>query len=295
VVSVVGLGTWQFGGEWGKRFDRAEVDGLVYRAQELGINLVDTAECYGDHLAESLIGPATAKHRDDWIIATKFGHVFHPDRAAAGLRSPGEVRSDHWSPDEVIGQLDRSLEALRTDYVDVYLFHSGPDEVFDRDDLWEALNHQVEQGKIRYLGISLGAPDDLYQTTRASDVGATVVEVTYNRLNRSAEGGLFDACRRQDLGVLVREPLANGYLSGKYRPGATITSADDWRSAMDEREVRDRLDLVERIRATEVPSGAPMAPWALAWCLRNPDVAAVVTGTRSIQQLDSSATAGVSG
>jgi len=83
-VSAMGLGTWQFGGEWGRRFDRSEVAELVRRAAELGINLIDTAECYGDHEAELLVGSAIAGRRDDWIIATKFGHRFHQDRMTAG-------------------------------------------------------------------------------------------------------------------------------------------------------------------------------------------------------------------
>lgn len=90
---------------------------------------------YGDHLAESLIGSAIARDRADWIVATKFGHRFHGDRMASGGWSPGSVRSDHWSPADVLEQLERSLAALRPDYIDLYLFHSGADEVFDRDDL----------------------------------------------------------------------------------------------------------------------------------------------------------------
>ncbi len=76
-VSVIGMGTWQFGGEWGKSFTQAEVDQMFRRAKDLGINLVDTAECYGDHLSESLIGHAVKGQRDRWIIASKFGHRFH--------------------------------------------------------------------------------------------------------------------------------------------------------------------------------------------------------------------------
>jgi len=75
-VSVVGVGTWQFGGEWGKAFTQEEVNRLLARAAELGINLIDTAECYGDHLSETLIGRAIRGKRGSWIIATKFGHRF---------------------------------------------------------------------------------------------------------------------------------------------------------------------------------------------------------------------------
>jgi aryl-alcohol dehydrogenase-like predicted oxidoreductase len=289
-VSVVGLGTWQLGGEWGKRFDQAEVDALVGRAHELGINLIDTAECYGDHLAEALIGRTIARHRDDWIVATKFGHRFHADRMTGQRWSPGDVRSDHWSPAEVVEQLERSLAALRSDYVDLYLFHSGPDEVFHRDELWAALDEQVRGGKIRHLGISLGASDNLHQTARAAAIGASVIELTYNRLNRAAESAVLESCREQQLGVLAREPLANGYLSGRYRTSG-VAGSGDWRSSMDAQEVRARLALVEEVRANEVPPDVPMAEWALAWALGHAAVSAVITGTRSLDQLESSARA----
>lgn len=97
-VSVVGIGTWQLGGEWGRSFTQQEVDALLGRARELGVNLVDTAECYGDHLAEALIGQAIQRHRDDWVVATKFGHRFHPQALGHDRGSPVAVRSDHWTP-----------------------------------------------------------------------------------------------------------------------------------------------------------------------------------------------------
>src|SRR5207244_7166092 len=75
-VSVIGIGTWQLGGEWGKNFSQDEVDRMFRRASELGMNLIDTAECYGDHLSESLIGKAIERNRGDWIVATKFGHHY---------------------------------------------------------------------------------------------------------------------------------------------------------------------------------------------------------------------------
>jgi aryl-alcohol dehydrogenase-like predicted oxidoreductase len=81
-VSVVGVGTWQLSGEWGQAFTQREVDQLLGRARELGVNLVDGAECYGDHLAEGLIGAAIRQRRDDWVLATKFGHQFHPEAMA---------------------------------------------------------------------------------------------------------------------------------------------------------------------------------------------------------------------
>jgi myo-inositol catabolism protein IolS len=280
-TSVVGFGTWQFGGEWGKPLAQREVDALLKRAKELGINLIDTAECYGDHLSESLIGQAIQRDRKDWIIATKFGHKFHRNFK----------RTDHWSLQEVIEQLEASLQALHTDYIDIYQFHSGNDQVFDQPELWEGLNKQVRDGKIRYLGISLGSNDNLYQTQQATAVGASVIQVVYNRLDTTPEQGVFPSCREQGLGVLAREPLASGFLTGKYKPGKEFTDRDDVRSRHDQAEVQTRLKTVQEIQQREVPEGADMSSWALAWCLKHAAVTCVIPGCKTLTQVETNARA----
>jgi aryl-alcohol dehydrogenase-like predicted oxidoreductase len=281
-VSVIGLGAWQFGGEWGKTFTPPEVKQLLNRARELGINLVDTAECYGDHLSESLIGQAIEQERGSWIIATKFGHKF---------TRPFE-RLDLWSPQEVEQQLEASLKALRTDRIDLYQFHSGDDRVFDQEELWAMLQRKIQAGKIRYLGLSLSSRlDPLYQTKRASEVGVSVIQVIYNRLDRAPEQQLFPLGQAQDLGVLARVPLASGLLSGKYQPGADFTQPDDIRSRQDKAEMQQKLKLVQEIRQSEVPPGVPMATWALAWCLQHPAVTCVIPGCKTVEQVELNASA----
>jgi len=279
-VSVIGVGTWQFGGEWGKSYTQEEVDGILAAAKDAGINLIDTAECYGDHLSESLIGKAIQHQRQDWILATKFGHKFH-----------GHMdRTPHWSPQDVLQQLEDSLKALRTDYIDLYQFHSGSDECFDQDDLWTMLEKQVQAGKIRHLGISIGSNDNLHQTDAASRVNASVIQVVYNRLDRKPEERVFPSCERQNLGVLARVPLASGYLSGKYKPGAQF-EANDVRNRHDQEQRDEKLRLVEQIRRTEVPAGVSMAEWALAWCLQHPAVTCVIPGCKDVEQVQSNARA----
>src|SRR5689334_13813392 len=156
-VSVIGIGTWQFGGEWGKVFSQSEADAILRRSRDLGINLIDTAECYGDHTSERLIGQSIGRDREKWIVATKFGHHFHAFMD----------RTIHYEPDDVLRQLDASLKALRTDYIDLYQFHSGDNEKFQTPGLWETLGKQVEAGKIRHLGISVSPNDNLFQVDRA--------------------------------------------------------------------------------------------------------------------------------
>jgi len=280
-VSVIGVGAWQFGGEWGMDFDQAAVNRILSRAQELGINLIDTAECYGDHLSERLIGAAIKGQRDQWIIATKFGHHFK-----------GRFdRDDRWSPEDVRQQLEDSLRALQTDYVDLYQFHSGPDEAFDQPELWEMLNEQVQAGKIRHLGLSISPNSNLYQTRRAREVGAGAIQVVYNRLDRTPEKDVLPACQEDDLGVLARVPLASGLLSGKYKPGDRFTNENDVRSLRQQERLQRDLIEVERIREMEVPPGVDMAAWALVWCLMHPAVTCVIPGMKSVAQVEANARA----
>jgi aryl-alcohol dehydrogenase-like predicted oxidoreductase len=279
---MVGVGTWQFGGEWGKQFSQSEVNRLLGRAKELGINFIDTAECYGDHLSEELIGRAVRHDRDDWILATKFGHRF-----LGHLK-----RESLWSPDDVLKQLEASLRALQTETIDLYQFHSGRDKVFDNDPLWTMLGKQVKAGKIRYLGISISSNiDPRHQAARATEVGASTLQMVYNRLDRTPEEAAFPLAIKQDLGVLARIPLASGFLSGKYGTDHEFTARDDLRSGWDRDRIRQRLRQVQQIQQSEVPAGTPMAPWALAWCLQHPAVTCVIPGCKSVAQVESNASA----
>lgn len=280
-VSVIGIGTWQFGGEWGMDFSQQEVDAILNKAKEVGINLIDTAECYGDHLSEKFIGNYLKNDkREDWIVATKFGHHYHDLF----------TRTRHWSANEVLKQLDDSLKALQTDYIDLYQFHSGTNEEINNDDLWTALDKQVQAGKIRHIGISIGANDNIYQTNKAAEVNASVIQVVYNRLDRVPEEEVFPSCKRQNLGVLARVPLASGFLSGKYKPGA-VFSESDVRHNKDQEAIRKQLQIVEEIQRNEVPEGVNMAQWALAWCLKHPAVTSVIPGCKNVEQVELNAAA----
>jgi aryl-alcohol dehydrogenase-like predicted oxidoreductase len=280
-VSVIGVGTWQFGGEWGRQYVQQEADEILDKAHELGINLIDTAECYGDHVSESLIGDYLSRHRrSDWVVATKFGHHFNRNFE----------RNQLWSAGDVLRQLEDSLRALRTDYIDLYQFHSGTDEAFDNDELWTALDKQVQAGKIRHLGTSIGSNDNVHQTDSSTRVKSKAIQVVYNRLDRKPEERVFPSCERQDLGVLARVPLASGYLSGKYKPGAVFAD-NDVRHRHDREQTMLKLQEVERIQQHELPEGLEMATWALAWCLKHPAVTSVIPGCKNPEQVVSNARA----
>jgi aryl-alcohol dehydrogenase-like predicted oxidoreductase len=280
-VSVIGIGTWQFGGEWGRSYSQGDVDAILDKAAELGVNLIDTAECYGDHLSERLIGDYLARHdRSRWVVATKFGHHFRKfmDRA------------DDFSAAGALNQLEASLRSLRVESIDLYQFHSGSDAAFENQELWAMLAGQKSAGKARHLGVSILGKGSQLQAREARRVGAEVLQVIYNRLDRRPEQMYFPSAQQEGLGILARVPLASGLLTGKYAPGATF-QANDVRAGFDAGKLRNDLAEVQRLSRTEVPAGVPMAQWALAWCLKNPLVSAAIPGCKDPAQAASNAAA----
>lgn len=280
-VSVIGMGTWQLGGEWGKTFTQDEVNAMFEKARQVGINLIDTAECYGDHLSESLIGAAIRRDREKWVVATKFGHRF------TGFLK----RSDERDVPDVREQLEGSLRALRTDYIDLYQYHSVRDQEFDNPALWDFLQAQKRAGKIRHIGNSISSNVDLrVQTDKSTEAGVEALQLVYNRLERKPEEEAFPSAERQNLGILARVPLASGFLTGKYKPGAKFTG-NDYRATQDPAKVEEKLREVERIAREEVPPGVEMGQWALAWCLKHPAVTAVIPGCKDVGQVERNARA----
>lgn len=279
-VSVIGLGTWQFGGEWGKDFTESEVSDIISAAREDGINFIDTAECYGDHVSEKLIGSAIKDSRKNWIIATKFGHHFN-----SFLN-----RSREFDKKSVESQLNLSLKSLRTDYIDIYQCHSATDDEFENEEVWEFLRNCVQQGKIRYLGISISPQTNTYQTSKAQFYGAKTVQVVYNRLEREAEKEVLPICKKNNLGVLARVPLASGLLSGKYTVKSTFPP-NDVRSTHDPEQLKRKLTEVDTIIKTELPSGVSLSEYALIWCLKHEAVSIVIPGIKSANQVHENAQA----
>lgn len=267
-VSVLGIGTYQFGGQWGKSFEQDEATKMIRAARDLGVNLIDTAAGYGDHWSEMLIGNAIAGERDRWVLATKF---------------------NLYTPADALKQLEDSLRALRTDHVDLYQFHSGNDQLFENPAMWEALQKQVEAGKIRHLGNSVSPNTNVFQIERSDKYHVKTMQIIYNRLRREPEEAAFAACQKLDLGVLARVPLASGFLTGKYLPGDRFT---DVRKAFKPEDLDRMLGEAQRIRQTEATPGIPFNQWALGWCLQHPAVTCALVGCKSVEHVTANMPAG---
>ncbi|HTQ49234.1 MAG TPA: aldo/keto reductase [Candidatus Acidoferrales bacterium] len=280
-VSVIGIGTWQFGGEWGHDFSQTEVDAVLDAAAEYGINLIDTAECYGDHLSERLIGGYLSRRdRSRWLVATKFGHHFNSFMN----------RDDDFSVAGVRQQLEASLQALRVETIDLYQFHSGSDAWFQNQELWMMLAEQKRAGKIRHLGVSILQKGSELQAREAAGFGVDALQVFCNRLDCRAETLYFPHAQKNNLGILARVPLASGLLSGKYKPGAAF-AAGDVRTTFNAEKMQRDLAEVERLQREEVPAGVPMAQWAMAWCLKNQVVTTLIPGCKNPEQVKANAAA----
>ena len=280
-VSVIGLGTWQFGGEWGIDFSQAGTDAILDAAAECGLNLIDTAECYGDHLAERLIGDYLARRdRSRWIVATKFGHHFQSFMN----------RTDDFSAADMRRQLEASLQALRVEAVDLYQFHSGSDAWFQNGELWAALAGLKQAGKIRHLGVSILQKGSELQAREAAKFGVETLQVFYNRFDRRPEQMYFPHAERDHLGLIARVPLASGLLTGKYKPGTTFPP-NDVRATFNADKLQRDLAEAEHLQKTEVPAGVPMANWAMAWCLQDTLVSSVICGCKNPEQVKANAAA----
>jgi aryl-alcohol dehydrogenase-like predicted oxidoreductase len=279
-TSVIGLGTWQFGGEWGVNFSQSEADAILDAAAACGINLIDTAECYGpEHISERLIGDYLSRRdRSQWLVATKFGHHFNSFMN----------RTDDFSVEGARAQLEASLRALRVETIDLYQYHSGPDGQFQNEKLWTMLAEQKRAGKIRHLGVSILQKGSELQARVAAKVGAETLQVYYNRLDRRPEQIYFPHARRDNLGIIGRVPLASGLLTGKYKPGATF-AANDVRSNFDAEKMKRDLAEVERLQKEEAPAGVTMANWAMSWCLQDPLVSSVICGCKNPGQVRANA------
>jgi aryl-alcohol dehydrogenase-like predicted oxidoreductase len=281
-VSVIGIGTWQYGGEWAKEFTQEEVTAIFRKSLELGINFIDTAECYGDHTSERFIGQALAelKARDKFLIASKFGHKFNGPFDRSEPRSGADTQR----------QLEDSLRALQTDYIDLQQYHSWPDAQFESEEVRTVLEKAKAAGKIRHIGNSIGPNNKTAQVEKSEAYHVEAIQIIYNRLSRAPEDTVFPVCERLKLGVLARVPLASGFLSGKYKPGAKFP-ANDVRTRWGGPDTDKMLAEVESIQKAEVPAGVAMASWALAWCLKSPAVQCVIPGCKSVEQVVTNAAA----
>jgi aryl-alcohol dehydrogenase-like predicted oxidoreductase len=274
-ISVLGLGTEQFSRSWGKKISIREIQKIFYQATAQGINHIDTAECYGDHISEKLIGDYI-NNKNEWIIATKFGHAYTKKH-----------KNDSYDLNSVKLQLENSLRALKRDYIDIYYFHSGNNEQFFNDDLWGFLNREIEKGKIRYLGLSLRhdlvLKKNYEQIKNLKKYGINFVQTVFNYLSQESSEYVFDECAKNNIYIIGRMPLAKGLLTGKYKSNDDF-DIDDPRlkfKLFNNKAYKIIFNDLRSIPRNQLPK------WSISWVLSNPNIISTVVGCKNLKQLNS--------
>lgn len=275
-VSVVGLGTNNFGA----RIDAAKARRVLDAAADLGVNFLDTADVYGGGASESIIGDVLGARRADVVIATKFGTV--PGGEGGG--SAAYVR-------EAVG---RSLERLKTDYIDLYILHR-PDPATPIAETLGALGELVDAGTVREIGCSNFSPDQLRAAAAVDGPRFVNVQNNYSLVHRDPEAGVLDECVREGITFVPYFPLAAGLLTGKYRKDAAVPEGTRIAKMAEERRAtalsEANLDLVERLVAFCESRGHTLLELAFSWLLAQPAVASVIAGATDGAQLAANAAA----
>jgi aryl-alcohol dehydrogenase-like predicted oxidoreductase len=277
-VSDIAFGTWAFGGDWGA-VDVEESISVIHRALEMGITLFDTAQGYGFGLAERLLGDALRGRRADVVIATK-----------GGLRMDGDTLIRDASARSLREGVESSLRSLDTDYIDLFQIH-WPDLRTPAEETAEALEQLVDEGKVRYVGVS---NYNVEQMEELRTLGwLETLQPPYHMFHRDIENEILPYTQKHDLGVLVYGPLAHGLLGGRMTAETTFADGD-WRGKSPDftgETFQRNLRVVDRLKEVAADLGMTLPALAVSWTLTHPAVDVTIIGARRPSHLDDTAAA----
>jgi aryl-alcohol dehydrogenase-like predicted oxidoreductase len=281
-VSEVSLGTWAFGSEWGAVSDEFSYAALN-RAIDLGVNFLDTADVYGDGRSERLIGRLLKERPGDEVfVATKAGRRLDPHT------------SEGYDHDNLSSFVERSLENLGVEVLDLLQLHCPPPEVYRQDETFEALDRLQEAGKLKNYGVNV---EKVEEARMALDYpGVKTVQIIFNIFRQKPAEEFFPLAEQRNIGVIARVSLASGLLSGKMTADREFAS-DDHRNFNREGRAFDRgetfsgvpfetgLEAAEELKEL-VPEGYTLAQLALRWILMHPSVSCAIPGAKRPDQVE---------
>src|SRR5215210_549393 len=281
-VSEISLGTWAFGGDWGT-VGEDDAYAALNHAVDLGVNFLDTADVYGDGRSEKLIGRLLkGRPHDEILVGTKVGRRLDP-------HTP-----EGYNYENLSAFVERSLENLGVDALDLLQLHCPPTETYRQDSTFEALDRLQEAGKVKNYGVSVEKVEEARMALSYPNVKS--VQIIFNIFRQKPSEEFFPLAEERNIGILARVPLASGLLSGKMSADRTFTE-DDHRNfnregqAFDRGETFSGVNFETGLRAAEelkelVPEGHTLAQFALRWILMHPAVSCAIPGGKNPSQVE---------
>ena len=279
-VTEIGLGTWQLGAKWGDPFNPKEARSILEAALENGINLIDTADVYNDSMSEQAIGEFLKDHKNDEIyVLTKCGRGLNPHV------------SEGYNAENIRRFAEASLKRLGVDALDLLQLHCPPSDVYEREDVYDALRILKSEGKIKAYGVSV---EKVSEGLEAMKHGISSIQVIFNMFRLKPAEELFETAKKNDVGIIVRVPLASGLLTGKFGHN-TVFSKDDHRSynrngeSFDKGETFSGVDYETGLAAVdalkELFPGEKLNLIALRYILMHDAVSTVIPGASKTAQI----------
>jgi aryl-alcohol dehydrogenase-like predicted oxidoreductase len=275
-VSEIGFGAWaiggnQFGNSYGTTKDAESLQSLQ-KAIDLGCNFIDTADVYGHGHSESLIGKALNGNRQKVFIATKVGGDFY--------QGPTRLNFD---PEYIRFAVEKSLTRLNTDYIDLYQLHNPPLHLIQEGSIFDVFFKLKREGLIRAIGLSIFEPTEGIEAIRNDCIDC--IQVVYNILNRQAAKDLFPLARENNIGLIAREPLNNGILTGKFT-GDEIFEDGDIRSRWSQKYFEHLVNFTTDLKDVTKTEDRSLAQTALQFVLAQPSISTVIPGMKLTDQVE---------
>jgi aryl-alcohol dehydrogenase-like predicted oxidoreductase len=286
-VSRISLGTWQVGGRWGTEFDDKVAESILNTAVDRGVNFIDTADVYSDGKSEKAVGRLVNKRSERIYVATKCGRKLKP-HVNEGY-TPGALRKF----------VEASLKNMKLDVLDLVQLHCPPNQVYYRPELFEVFDRLKEEGKILNLGVSVQKVEEALKAIEYPNV--TTVQIIFNMFRQRPSERFFRLACRNDVGIIIRVPLASGLLTGTLRKDTKFEQTDHRllnRNGMlfDKGETFAGIDYETGLMAVKhlkklFPGARNIAPIALRWILMHEEVSCIIPGASRKEQVMSNLSA----
>ena len=282
-VSEVGFGVWTVATNWWGKIDERQAINLLVRGFDLGINFFDTADTYGEGYGEEILAKALEKQRHDIVIGTKFGYDFYANVEREGHQE----RPQNFTPEFVRFACEQSLRRLNTDYIDLFQLHNPRIGTIEEDEVFDALEKLVRDGKIRYYGVALGPDIGWFEEGEASmtERKVSAMQIIYSILEQEPAVRFFPIAQEEKTGLITRVPHASGLLDGTYTKD-TVFDASDHRSHRRREWLQNGIKKVAHLDFVQEALTSTIGQAAIKFALSGPQVASVLPNITNVPQLE---------